>query len=257
MRKVSFYSYKGGVGRSLSLVNVAHVMAQRQAKKVGLLDLDIDAAGLCHILDVNPNSDFDLLSLLQPGNRKTVDLGRYVQEVRTIGSAKSKVMLIPTISDSKLMRTFEWDKNVEKFLGEEVIPEFGKLYELDYLLIDGRTGLSKFSGFAIKQADLVVLMCKLDRQNQFGISRMAKILTEAGKKYLTVVSGCPKTGKAAKRIAEFRKMIKADIDCVLPYVPDLYFDEFVISKEMPKSKLAKEYVQLVSKIEERLNADGI
>lgn len=42
---ISFYSYKGGVGRSMALANVAVLLAQR-GKKVLAIDLDLEAPGL-------------------------------------------------------------------------------------------------------------------------------------------------------------------------------------------------------------------
>src|SRR3970282_92133 len=42
---ITFYSYKGGVGRSMSLVNIACLMA-KQKKKVLLIDWDLEAPGL-------------------------------------------------------------------------------------------------------------------------------------------------------------------------------------------------------------------
>ncbi len=42
--RVTFYSYKGGVGRSLALLNVAAVLA-RAGKKVVAIDMDLEAPG--------------------------------------------------------------------------------------------------------------------------------------------------------------------------------------------------------------------
>ncbi|MBR1199537.1 AAA family ATPase [Bradyrhizobium sp. AUGA SZCCT0158] len=44
-RIVTFYSYKGGVGRSMALANVAVLLA-RQGKKVLMVDWDLEAPGL-------------------------------------------------------------------------------------------------------------------------------------------------------------------------------------------------------------------
>ena len=45
----TFYSYKGGVGRSMALLNVAYTLAQR-ARHVLVLDLDLEAPGLSDFL---------------------------------------------------------------------------------------------------------------------------------------------------------------------------------------------------------------
>lgn len=45
MKTITFYSYKGGVGRSLALVNIATRLAEF-GKKVCVLDFDLEAPGL-------------------------------------------------------------------------------------------------------------------------------------------------------------------------------------------------------------------
>jgi len=45
MKTIVFYSYKGGVGRTLALVNVANRLAEF-GKKVCIIDFDLEAPGL-------------------------------------------------------------------------------------------------------------------------------------------------------------------------------------------------------------------
>jgi len=52
MRTIVFYSYKGGVGRSLALANMAKRLAEFN-KKVCLLDFDLEAPGLAHKFSAN------------------------------------------------------------------------------------------------------------------------------------------------------------------------------------------------------------
>src|SRR3990172_10784009 len=53
---ITFYSYKGGVGRSLALANVATLLAQH-GKKVLVIDFDLEAPGLHRYL-LNSNTPF-------------------------------------------------------------------------------------------------------------------------------------------------------------------------------------------------------
>jgi cellulose biosynthesis protein BcsQ len=41
----TFYSYKGGVGRSMALANAAHILAQF-GLRVLMIDFDLEAPGL-------------------------------------------------------------------------------------------------------------------------------------------------------------------------------------------------------------------
>ena len=45
MKTITFYSYKGGVGRSLALVNIATRLVEF-GKKVCVIDFDLEAPGL-------------------------------------------------------------------------------------------------------------------------------------------------------------------------------------------------------------------
>ncbi len=46
---VTFYSYKGGVGRSMAVLNVAYALAD-QGHNVLVLDMDLEAPGLSGFL---------------------------------------------------------------------------------------------------------------------------------------------------------------------------------------------------------------
>jgi len=50
MKTITFYSYKGGVGRSMTLANVAWRLAAK-GKRIGVLDLDLEAPGLSLVAD--------------------------------------------------------------------------------------------------------------------------------------------------------------------------------------------------------------
>ena len=56
MYVVTFYSFKGGVGRSMSLVNVGVQLAE-SGKKVLLVDFDLEAPGLPTFALTKPQED--------------------------------------------------------------------------------------------------------------------------------------------------------------------------------------------------------
>ncbi len=62
---VTFYSYKGGVGRSMALANVAFELA-KQGKKILMVDWDLEAPGLEKYFSnyAMDNAGAGLLSLL-------------------------------------------------------------------------------------------------------------------------------------------------------------------------------------------------
>ncbi len=250
MKIINFYSFKGGVGRSLSLVNVAYQLSQK-GQRVGLIDLDVEAGGLNHILNVSVSDGRDLLALLTAPKDDEFNLEEYVHEVAFRRDEVPRVFLLPTISDSNLLDEINWDEATQRFISDELLPMMRRVYSLDYILIDSRSGLSTFAALALKIAEMEILVCRLDAQNRYGIKRIVEICRAASKQYKIVVSACPQE-KQSQNVARFEKEINAKVDYVLPYVPDLYYEEFVMSKRNPNHNLSKKYFELASSIHSEL-----
>ena len=62
-RLISFYSYKGGVGRTLALVQTAYLLAKK-GKNVLMLDLDIEAPSLHDIFSDKIDLDKGIVDYL-------------------------------------------------------------------------------------------------------------------------------------------------------------------------------------------------
>src|ERR1039458_3198532 len=67
---ITFYSFKGGVGRSMALINTAGILAEQRGFRVLVLDLDLEAPGLSYLdpelPDVSPTEKQRQLPF-QPG----------------------------------------------------------------------------------------------------------------------------------------------------------------------------------------------
>lgn len=253
MKIVTFYSFKGGVGRSLTLLNVAYQLSRQRGQQIGLIDLDIEAGGLNQILKEPVSEGRDLLSFLLPSNRDISRLSEYVLDISFKKREQPRVFLLPTITDSVLLDEIRWDRATQRFLLDELFPIFGRTYHLDYLLIDTRSGLSEFSTVALKVADLEILVCRLDKQNRYGIKRIVQVCRAASKPFKIVVSACP-TEKRTDQVRGFEKTVKAKVDIILPHVESLYYDEVIISKTEPNSRLGMKYASLATIIHEEFHA---
>jgi len=173
VKTITFYSYKGGVGRSLLLANVARYLARR-GKRVFCVDFDLEAPGLHY--------KFGLQGLPKDGRRGLIDiieedlknqeppesLAPFVLEVG--GEKSEKIWLIPAgkapSSDywAQLSKV-DWH---ELFYGKEpdgpvlfldLKAQIEKEYAPDYLLIDARTGITEMGGVATSiLADQVVVL---------------------------------------------------------------------------------------------------
>src|ERR1051326_8813932 len=54
-RVVTFYSFKGGVGRSMALANIAYILARDHHYKVVAVDWDLEAPGLHRYFNIADN----------------------------------------------------------------------------------------------------------------------------------------------------------------------------------------------------------
>ncbi|MBN2207945.1 MAG: AAA family ATPase [Candidatus Coatesbacteria bacterium] len=166
METISFYSYKGGTGRTLLLANIAHYLA-RFGQKVVVLDFDLEAPGLHHKFKVGGCGDpvrierglVDYIYEFSDKDKIAKDLAPYLISVPVARAAKGTIQLFPA-GDSP-SRDY-WKKllgiNWQQMLygpGAPGVLFFRELKErireeirADFLLIDSRTGVTEMGGVA-------------------------------------------------------------------------------------------------------------
>ena len=146
---VTFYSYKGGVGRSMALANVAVLLA-REGLKVLAVDWDLEAPGLDRYfesLDITPSGN-GLLTMLHDADRGHVrPYGDYVWTV-DVGSGKPLTLLPSGRENEPLeyatrLEDFDWRRFFANGGGDH-LEDLRRQWQVDFdlVLIDSRTGLS-------------------------------------------------------------------------------------------------------------------
>ncbi len=158
MTIVTFYSYKGGVGRSMALANVALKLA-KGGHKVLAVDWDLEAPGLEEYFNDSKfeTSGRGLLDLLI----EKEDYRDYLWHIRLLEDETS-MTLLPSGRDEE-----DYYSKLERFNQNEFFEKGGGdfletlrnqwLEDFDFVLIDSRTGLSDTSGICtIFMPDIVV-----------------------------------------------------------------------------------------------------
>ena len=215
-RFITFYSFKGGVGRSLALANAAYALAAA-GNKVVIIDMDIEAPGQ-HMTDLfRPRISnrgalqgwpgHGLLEMFEEwmnwpaqskeelSNEYRLKIGQYLRRCRdevtdTLiqkGVTGGELWLIPAGNEadpayiSRVSR-FDWERfyeqNGEAFL--KWLRHSLRFEGFDYVLIDARTGLSKeFYVATLDLADTVVLLTGFNWQNIEGTHRAVDLLRSA------------------------------------------------------------------------------
>jgi hypothetical protein len=200
-RIITFYSYKGGTGRSMVLANVAWILAMR-GLRVLVIDWDLEAPGIHRyyrpflpdpeMTETSGLIDFfvhfvEAASLKAIQTQETtpwffdcIDLLRYSTALDHefpengvldfVGAGQQGPTYGPRVN------TFQWGKFYDK-LGGGVFLEAVKLRlreDYDFVLIDSRTGISDTSGICtVQMPDDLVVGFTLNRQSIFGAAATA------------------------------------------------------------------------------------
>jgi tetratricopeptide (TPR) repeat protein len=123
---VGFYSFKGGVGRTLALANVAYLMASR-GRNVLLIDMDLEAPGLGIFLQT-------LEELGEPAPADIIDLLAWANAIATdsepVEGIPSVQMAFPPIQD------FTTPIKPERIVGGNLNPQLGLPGRIDVIAVD-------------------------------------------------------------------------------------------------------------------------
>jgi cellulose biosynthesis protein BcsQ len=194
-RIITFYSYKGGVGRSFALANVAAILS-RWGARVLCVDWDLEAPGLHHFFpEPNmPGTERGLLQLLESASpHGSSECGaasasvcglpidwRSCVHTATIGQTDKTIDLIPAGRSSedyvRRVHDLDWQALYERHsLGdflERLRQEWTRDY--DFVLLDSRTGLTDIGGICtIHLPDVVVSVFTANHQSMEGTAFMA------------------------------------------------------------------------------------
>lgn len=194
MRTVTFYSYKGGVGRSLALANMARYLATL-GYRVAAMDLDLEAPGLTWKLLGDGQSSpekgvVDLLVSAAASEGLPSSILDFTIEIK-VGTDSGTVLLLPAGSAPhpeywKKLGQVDW---FHLFRSEDPagVPFFLELKERirddlkpDYLLIDARTGITEMGGIATTVlADQIVCLLAHNRENLEGARAVLRSIRQA------------------------------------------------------------------------------
>ncbi len=193
MKFITFYSYKGGVGRTMCLANIA-VMLAKWGHKVLMVDWDWEAPGLERYFvsenfngktqDTHVGLDLQIVKE-KPGlidlltERKKESWKEAIITI-AIPDAREPLHLISAGRRDddyfKRVREFNVDTFYAKKKGGQYIEDLRTAWrdEYDFVLIDSRTGVTEVNGIAtIQMPNLVVLLFTSNNQSFEGILDIA------------------------------------------------------------------------------------
>jgi len=181
MDTITFYSYKGGVGRTLALANIA-VYLSRFDQSVCIIDFDLEAPGVPYKLSEFFPSPIetglvDYIYEFTSTGKVPRSLNKFLLKAQNISGKQANIQLIPagnilSAEYWKKLASIDWHGLFYKE-GGEGIPFFLELKEKihkelnpDYLLIDSRTGITEMSSICTSiLPDKVIFLITNNREN--------------------------------------------------------------------------------------------
>ena len=270
-RFVTFYSYKGGVGRTSALVSVAVQQALR-GNNILILDFDLEAPGTCpYLKKLDPDYNEHKEGLLEyfvasiegvtvPTLRdKAVDLSPHLRSdngghlwVINAGNTKD-------VSYTSRLEKLRWSEIFQKQFGELLLKNFrnqiiDEFFRPDYVFVDSRTGITETGGVCTRYlADTIVILTSLNEQNINGTGMIYKELAADGKETILVAANVPvgmPTGRDqlfVRRIETFEKVFQRAPDLFIYYYPVLSLSEeipgLLLRKEAPNTPMTSHLIR--------------
>ncbi len=212
-RIITFYSYKGGTGRTMALANVAWVLASN-GWRVLCVDWDLEAPGLHRyfkpflwdpelreipgVIDVVWDHACDAMS--QPSHNKVAapeldtlpewagrraKILKHATSLRWDFEKSGRIDFLPAgrqdAGYAARVNTFDWQSFYSNLGGGEFLESLAAdmREQYDVVLVDSRTGVSDTSGICtVHLPDTVVVCFTLNDQSILGASRVARSMAE-------------------------------------------------------------------------------
>jgi cellulose biosynthesis protein BcsQ len=186
-RTITFYSFKGGVGRTTALTHVAWILALR-GRKIVAVDLDLEAPGLSTAFNLNPKPQYGIVdyfyerSYLPKDLEPSVSISQIFGEVR-IPNAKGRLFVVPAgtldldyiskVDDLRATAMTNDRDNLWSIFNREIQEQL----KPDIILIDSRTGINQWGALSLLQAaNEVIVFLFPNEQNHQGIELLLQSL---------------------------------------------------------------------------------
>jgi MinD-like ATPase involved in chromosome partitioning or flagellar assembly len=272
MYTITFYSFKGGVGRTMALVNVAAQLA-KMGRKVLLVDFDLEAPGLEtfeHLRPPQPHPGMVEYVTEYMRTKRAPDVRGYVYSAGSVGEKGGQIWVMPAGRRDATYQTslakIDWLKLYRDddgfLLFEDTRAQWEQEYKPDYVLIDSRTGHTDVEGICTRQLpDAVVVLFFPNEQNLVGLRDVCRRIrseqTSGLEKYIRlhfVMSNVPDLDDEDRILRNIREKFQQELgyqeeDVIIHRYPSLrLLSQAIFVLDNPESRLTREYKRLVRRL---------
>ena len=203
---VTFYSFKGGVGRSMALINVAGILAGR-GFRVLALDMDLEAPGISYLMQDETHKTAEsrpgFVDLLADACSRGPEADLFALDPTDVVERYTYAYTVPEAirqSDEGLLHIMpagrlngDYQARLDALTlgqlyrdghGQPLIAAFKQVLRearrFDFVFIDSRTGFSDEAGICTRDlADCLMIVMGLNRQNVEGTAAFLRSLRQA------------------------------------------------------------------------------
>jgi MinD-like ATPase involved in chromosome partitioning or flagellar assembly len=265
---ITFYSFKGGVGRTMALVNVAAQLA-KMGRKVLLVDFDLEAPGLETFDRLRPPEPRPGMVEFVTEYRRTwhsPDVRDYIYPAGPVGNKGGQIWVMPAgrrdAQYHHALAKIDWLKLYREedgfLLLEDAKAQWEQEFKPDYVLIDSRTGHTDVEGICTRQLpNAVVVLFFPNEQNLVGLQDVCRrIRNEQAsglKKHIQLhfaMSNVPDLDDDDRILRDIRERFQQQLgyrkeDVIIHHYPSLrLLSQAIFVLEKPESRLAREYERL-------------
>ncbi len=205
---VSFYSFKGGVGRTTTMM-MAAIGAARRGKKIVVLDFDLEAPGVSSFFSEDIMSKYGILDFLVENNvyAEEINIDEYmypVGEYCRVNQYGGEIHILPAVGTAVREDIESYRKNLMRFdmdmpaYEEEKTPidmlleKIDSFLKPDYIFIDTRSGIHQIGGITLtRYSDLALMFFYGSMQNIEGMRMTLPILKSSNTPFLLINSKVP------------------------------------------------------------------
>lgn len=272
MYVTTFYSFKGGVGRSMALANAAVELAKR-GRRVLVVDFDLEAPGLDTFDVLHPRRAVPgIIDFVREylDTDRAPDALKFMARLPDVGDRGGELWIMPSgaqkVTYAAHFNEIDWaelyDKHDGYLLFEDLKAQWEQVIRPDYVLVDSRTGHTDTGGICTRQLpDAVAILFFPNEQNLRGLTKVVKDIRaekeEPRHKAIElhfVMSNVPDLDDE-DRILEgnmqaFRNQLDMKHDPLVVHRYDSLslLNQAVFTAVRPTSRLAREYCAVVDQI---------
>lgn len=274
MYVTTFYSFKGGVGRSMALTNVAYELSSL-GYRVLIVDFDLEAPGLdtfANVSSARPTRGIVEFITAYLDSDHAPDVRDFVFEAPLPNADAQPIIVMPAGNPdhgyANRLGGINWTELYERHDGyllfEDLKAQWRERLKVDYVLVDSRTGHTDVGGICTRQLpDSVVVLFLPNDQNLRGLQKVVESIREephfSGRPpidLIFVASNVPylddEEQVLRRRLALFRKQLgyKERLLVINHYDSLSLLDQPVFTRDRQHSRLAKQYRSLTQVIQE-------